>query len=149
MNHQYSLRSLVSRFVGAAICTAAVFAIFTNPTYAMGDVVVRDMVVTHGVYDREPIDTADTFVPSDKRAFVFLRINNDGQPTNVKVQWIYNDVTHAEVYLNIGTSASWRTWSSANLKPGLWSVRVMDNTGSTLGERDFFVAAEQTAQVPY
>ncbi len=149
MNYRNSLRSLVSRFAGTAFCAAAVLAIFTNPTYATGEVVVRDMVVTHGIYDREPIDTADSFVPSDERAFVFLRINNTGLPTTVKVRWIYNDVTHAEVNLNVGTSASWRTWSSANLKPGLWSVRVMDNTGSTLGERDFFVAAEQTARVPH
>ncbi len=148
MNHRYSLRSLVSRIAGTAICAAAVLAIFTNPTYAMGDVVIRDMVVTHGVYDREPIDTADTFLSTDERAYVFLRINNDGLPTNVKVQWIYNDVTHAEVYLNVGTSSGWRTWSSANLKPGLWRVRVVNNMGSTLGERDFFVAAEQVARIP-
>lgn len=148
MNHRYSLRSLVSRYAGTALFAAAFLAIFTTPTYATGDVVIRDMVVTHGVSDREPIDTTDTFKPSDERAYVFLRINNDGPPTKLTVRWIYNDATHAEVSLNVGTSGSWRTWSSSNLKPGMWSVRVMDESGSTLGERDFFVAAEQTAELP-
>ena len=148
MNHRYSLSSLASRFAGSAIFAAAALLIFTNPSYATGDVVVRDMVVTHGIYDREPIDTADTFLSTDERAYVFLRINNDGPPASVTVQWIYNDVTHAEVNLNIGTSSGWRTWSSANLKPGLWRVRVVNNMGSTLGERDFFVAAEQVARIP-
>ncbi len=148
MNHRYSLSSLASRFAGSAIFAAAALLILTNPSYATGDVVVRDMVVTHGIYDREPIDTADTFLSTDERAYVFLRINNDGPPASVTVQWIYNDVTHAEVNLNIGTSSGWRTWSSANLKPGLWRVRIVDDMGASLGERDFFVAAEQTAQIP-
>ncbi len=148
MNHRYSLSSLASRFAGSAIFAAAALLILTNPSYATGDVVVRDMVVTHGIYDREPIDTADTFLSTDERAYVFLRINNDGPPASVTVQWIYNDVTHAEVNLNIGTSSGWRTWSSANLKPGLWRVRVVNNMGSNLGERDFFVAAEQVARIP-
>ena len=35
----------------------------------------------------------------------------------------------------------WRTWSSANLKPGHWTVRLVGADGVVLDERDFAVGS--------
>ena len=46
---------------------------------------------------------------------------------------------HGSVWLNVGTSPGWRTWSSANLRPGNWSVALIDAGGSVLVQRSFIV----------
>ncbi len=46
---------------------------------------------------------------------------------------------HGSVWLNVGQSPGWRTWSSANLRPGNWSVTLVDAGGSVLVQRSFIV----------
>ena len=123
------------------IAVAVMSALVLAPSaYAEGDLVVQDLILSHGVYEREQTDIAKSFEPSDERAYAFARISNAGPLTNVSFVWHYGSNIHAIVDLNIGTSQGWRTWSSAKLKSGDWRVELVTEEGEVLAERAFTVA---------
>ncbi len=121
---------------GAALAVSTMVA---APAAAAGELVVRDFVLTHGIVGREPTDDTNEFTTQDEKAFAFARINNTGSPTAVNVVWQHEGAQHASVWLNVGESPAWRTWSSANLKSGNWSVTLIDAGGSVLVQRSFIV----------
>ncbi len=123
--------------------TLAVSTLASTPAAADGGLVVRDFVLTNAVIGREPTNEATSFTTHDEKAYVFARINNTGEPTMVNVVWHFEGAQHGSVWLNVGRSAGWRTWSSANLKPGNWSVTLVNAGGSVLVQRSFIVG--QTA----
>ncbi len=112
--------------------------------------VIRDFVLSHGITEREPVDITNSFLPSDERAYAFLRVSNLGAPTNVTFAWYYEDRVHAVVDLDIGTSPGWRTWSSTNLRSGQWRVELLGHDGLVLAEHSFVVApsVSESAEVP-
>ncbi len=120
---------------GAAL---AVSTLVAAPA-AADELVVRDFVLTSDVVGREPTNEAAAFTTHDEKAFAFARINNTGAPTAVNVVWRHEGMQHGSVWLNVGTSPGWRTWSSANLRPGNWSVALIDAGGSVLVQRSFIV----------
>ena len=127
-------------FSGVLIGAAWTLGIIAAPpALAESSLVIRDFVMTHGVYEREPVGTTDSYTNDDGQAFAFVRINNEGDPTRVSFIWQYGDETHATINQTVGTSAGWRTWSSVNLKPGTWHVKVVSADGVTLAQRDFTV----------
>ncbi len=107
-----------------------------------GGLVIKDFVLTRAIEAREPIDMVEDFTPADEKGFAFLRVFNDGPPAQVTAVWMYEGTVHANVDLTIGTAEGWRTWSSANLKPGDWRVQLRDASGMVLAERGFAVASE-------
>ena len=113
-----------------------------GPALAEGNLIIKDFVLTHAIDEREPIDMVEGFTPADGKGYVFARVFNDGQPERLTVVWMHEGEEHARVGLNVGTSPGWRTWSSANLKPGDWSVQLRDAQGLVLAERDFAVRPE-------
>jgi hypothetical protein len=131
---------------GRRIVTGAAFVLalavstgVAGPSQADDGVVIRDFELTRGIFEREPTGTVDSFDVSDSQGFVFARIANDGPPTGMTVVWRYEDTVHAAVDLDVGTSTGWRTWSSANLKPGEWTVELVDADGIVLAQRSFTV----------
>ncbi len=125
---------------GIASCVAVMSALVLAPSaYAEGDLVVQDLILSRGIYEREPADIAKSFEPSDERAYAFARISNEGPLTSVSFVWHYGSNIHAIVDLNIGTSQGWRTWSSAKLKSGDWRVELVTEEGEVLAERAFTV----------
>ena len=130
---------------GAAL---AVSTIVAAPA-AAAELVVRDFVLTHGIVGREPTNDTNGFTTQDEKAFAFARINNTGSPTAVNVVWQHEGTQHASVWLNVGESTAWRTWSSANLKPGNWSVTLLDAGGSVLVQRSFIVGQTVDAMAGY
>ena len=112
------------------------------PASAEGNVIIKDFVLTHAIDEREPIDMVEGFTPADEKGYVFARIHNDGPDSQLTAVWLHEGQEHARVGLNIGTSSGWRTWSSANLKPGEWKVQLRDDQGVILAERDFAVRSE-------
>lgn len=121
---------------GAALMATSLAA---PPALAQGSLVVRDFVMTHDIDAREPTDNTLSFAVHDGKAIAFARINNSGAPTTVDFVWFYGDEPHGTVTLNIGTSPGWRTWSSANLRPGDWRVQLVDASGELLMENSFTV----------
>lgn len=135
------VRSILKFRLPAALFGAAltVSSLAAAPAAADGSLVVRDFVLTHGIVGREPTSDASGFTVHDKKAYVFARINNTGPATAVNVVWNYEGALHGSVWLNVGMSPAWRTWSSANLKPGNWSVSLIDADGSIMVQRTFTV----------
>lgn len=123
----------------------AVSAVVAGPSRADDSLVIRDFVLTRDIAEREPTEVVDSFDISDSRGYVFVRIANEGLPTGVTVVWHYEDSVHAAIDLDIGTSPGWRTWSSANLKAGLWSVELVDAEGIVLAQRSFNVGTAPAA----
>jgi hypothetical protein len=121
-----------------SLAVAASAAIAT-PSQADEGLIIRDFVLTRGIAEREPTDTVDAFDVSDSQGYIFARIANDGLPTGVTAVWRYGDTVHAAIDLEVGTSTGWRTWSSANLKAGLWTVELVDAEGIVLAQRSFSV----------
>ena len=128
--------AMTAMLVGAAWAASAFVAL---PAMAGSSLVIRDFVLTHGIYEREPVGTTDSFSIDDGRGYAFVRIANDGAPTTVSFVWMHAGETHANVDMNIGTSSGWRTWSSVNLKPGQWRVDVKSSDGTILAQRSFMV----------
>ncbi len=129
-----------SRVAGAVLgALLAVPFLTAQPAAAQSSIVIRDFVLTHGIYEREPVGTTETFASADERGYAFARIANDGSPTQVSFVWYYGDEMHASIDMNIGTSGGWRTWSSINLRPGNWRVKLQDAGGAVIAERSFMV----------
>ena len=58
----------------------------------------------------------------------------------ITMVWKHNDRVRSRVKLNVGTSASWRTWSTKRISPddaGRWSVDVVDAQGAVLETINF------------
>jgi hypothetical protein len=121
---------------GAAL---AVSTFAAGPAAADTEIVVRDFVLTSAIAGREPVNDAAGFTVQDEKAYAFARIGNGGAPTSVNVVWHHEGTQHGSVWLNVGKSPGWRTWSSANLKPGNWSVSLVDTNGAVLVQRSFTV----------
>ena len=128
--------AMATVLAGAAWAATAFTAL---PAMAGNSLVIRDFVLTHGVYEREPVGTTDSFSTDDARGFAFARIANNGAPTTVSFVWMHGNDTHANIAMNIGTSSGWRTWSSVNLKSGQWRVDVVSSDGTILAQRSFMV----------
>lgn len=128
---------------GAALVISAVAA---QPAVAEDSLYVRDFVLTNGVADREPVDSIQSSVVNGDQVYVHARINNSGDPTTVRVVWLYEGERHATVPLEVGTSSGWRTWSSANLHPGQWRVELQDPYGSVLTQKSFTVGSQMYGQ---
>lgn len=121
---------------GAALALSTLAA---GPAAADSGLVVRDFVLTSHIVGREPTNEATSFTIHDEKAFAFARIENTGAPTAVNVVWHHEGTRYGSVWLNVGKSPTWRTWSSVNLKPGNWSVTLVDAGGSVLVQRSFTV----------
>ena len=130
-----------TRFLSAALGGAALAVFSLTAQQAMADetLIVRDFTLTHGIAGREPTDKVAAYANYDDQAFAFARINNTGAPTQVQFRWYYNNEHHATVPLTVGSSSAWRTWSSANLRPGNWRVQLVDSDGDVLMTRAFRV----------
>ena len=118
---------------------AVALGLFAAGPAQAGSMMVRDFVLTNGIYEREPVNKTETFMTSDGTGYAFARINNEGAPSNVSFVWTYEGSQHASVDMTVGTSGSWRTWSSVNLKPGNWRVQLVAEDGRVIAERTFKV----------
>ena len=122
---------------GAALLISGLTA--QSAAAADNSLIVRDFTMTSSVVGREPVDKVATYGVRDQQAYAFARINNAGAPTQVQFRWYYNGQHHATVPLNVGTSPGWRTWSTAQLRPGNWRVQLLDADGIVLMSRSFSV----------
>ncbi len=137
-------KSRVSMALAAAVAVGA--ALLGQPAAAADPLVVRDFVLTRDIDGREPVDSVATFGPADTEAVAFARIDNRGAPTTVTFKWHRGSRQHAAVQMRVGTSSGWRTWSSANLRPGDWRVELLDADGVVLMEDRFRVSRTPVAQ---
>jgi hypothetical protein len=137
-----SLKTNVRRTAALAGLAVAVAGVAAPPAAASDALSVRDLVLTRNVAERMPTDSVDAFAADDAVGYAFVRVNNPGDPTTVRVVWRRDNQEHGSVPLNVGTSSGWRTWSSTNLSPGNWQVEVVAADGAVLSRKDFTVGVQ-------
>lgn len=102
--------------------------------------VVRN-VVTTGVVNREPIDSANVFPPSVGVLYYFTEIEGASSPTEISHVWYFNGRKMAEVPLVV-EATHWRTWSRKRILEswiGPWRVDAVDPAGEVLSSQTFDV----------
>jgi len=102
--------------------------------------IVKEMFLTTNVVDREPVDTVQTFTTSNDQAFCHIRVFNNGEPKRVTFRWLYQGEEYFKFAANIGTSPSWRTYTSVIPKVGDWKIQIVDRSGNVLREKEFTVS---------
>jgi len=106
--------------------------------------VVKRLVVTHGVASREPLAAGKVFVAGrHQRIYAFVEVGNP-QRANSKVYVSFvppNGSERSGVSLRVGRAHRWRTWAYTRLatKPGVWRVVVRDASGKRLATTTFEV----------
>ena len=121
----------------AGAFAALLVALPGQPGAAAEQTAVNDFLLSRTIVDREPAEVTESFSASDDQAYAFARVNNPGTPTSVSFVWHRDNHHHATIHMNVGTSSSWRTWSSVKLQPGLWSVQLVSENGQVLGQKSF------------
>jgi len=104
-------------------------------------VTVSEMVIATGIAEREPVEIGTLFSSDTPRLFCHSRIASP-EPTTITHVWYRNGQRVAEIALNIGAAASWRTWSSKAITPAMpapWRVEILAEDGTLLAQTDFSV----------
>ena len=145
----HASKALTAIMVGTALLAAPILGGDRAVAAEMAE--IREFVLAKNVVDREPVDITDNFSDMDRQAYAFVRVDNPGMPTNVSFVWHRDDQVHATIKNSVGTSSSWRTWSSARLSPGKWRVMVVMEDGRVAGEKTFSIGrmnAPAISQMP-
>lgn len=101
---------------------------------------VRHISIAQGVENRKPVGVSERFPASVDKLWAYVKVRNNDEPSHITMVWKHNDRVRSRVKLNVGTSASWRTWSTKRISPkdkGRWSVDVVDAEGSVLETINF------------
>jgi hypothetical protein len=103
---------------------------------------VQEMKFCTDIVDRVPVGAGDNFSGSLEKIYCYTEVANTGEPVQISHAWYYNDQKVGEVFLNIGKSSAWRTWSSKKILKswtGQWKVEVLSPSGEVLETKDFIV----------
>jgi hypothetical protein len=113
----------------------------TPPAVAPAAGAVPRAVICSGVAEREPIDALITVPGSTEKVFCFTEIIGMEGKT-ITHRWVREGATVAEVPIAVG-AARWRCYSTKTIAgmTGAWSVQVIDDAGTTIGEASFTVSA--------
>lgn len=103
---------------------------------------VTDMVLTTNVMNLEPVDTVSTFTTADEEAYCHIRVNNPGDSTTVTFRWLRNGEEYFTFNAPVGSSSSWRTYTSVTAWAGDWTIQILDPQNNVLRETSFTVSEE-------
>lgn len=95
-----------------------------------------DVKAAAGVEDREPVEVSDRF-DAGANVIVWSRIDN-GNGTTVRHVWTRNGDQVWERAMDIGSNR-WRTWSRSGVSAGEYTVEVVTEDGTILGQAAFTV----------
>ena len=99
---------------------------------------VAGIGVGTGVSDRELVGQAESFPAGVGQVTCLTRLDGAAGESAVTHVWSLGDKEMRRVELPL-RSKSWRTWSQKNVKPGTWTVRVLDPAGVEIGKVSFTV----------
>ena len=103
-----------------------------------------------GVVSRMLREQHDVFAADVGELWAWIRIDNPGPALQVTMVWRYRGERRSRVFLDVGTSSGWRTWSRCRINSvelGPWQVDVLDPAGRLLGKLPFTVV-DGTGRVP-
>jgi hypothetical protein len=107
-----------------------------------GEVTVAEMVLSMGIFKRQPVGPTTQVSLEQGRIYTWTRIKAQNPPTSIKHVYYHLGKKIVEVPLEINAS-SYRTWSYKSL-PGTWAlgqwrVEVLSADGTLLASKDFTV----------
>ena len=127
----------------AIAATISLSLIFYSQASSMDDpgFVIKRMVMSERISDREPAAVADTFSANAEKAFCFLEAGEIEQDTTVSFIWYLEDKEMARVSLPLKRGRRWRTYSSKKLAglKGNWKVELRESSGIVLNSVSFRV----------
>jgi hypothetical protein len=114
-----------------------------NSIYAQqsGDLNVAGAVICKNIVDRQPVEPGTSFPASVGRLYLYSKIADIQNPTQIVHAWYIGDVERARVSLNVNPPA-WRTYSSKIIQAhdiGKWHVKILDDAGNLLEDVEFEV----------
>jgi hypothetical protein len=98
-------------------------------------------VLTTGIVNREPIDSATVFAPSVGALYYFTELEGASPAARIVHIWYYRDEKMAEFPLAV-EALRWRTWSRKQIlqnQIGPWKVEAVGPDGTVLSSRTFAV----------
>ena len=108
---------------------------------ASAGITIEDAVIGQNVVDRVPIGTGDVFTSDVEKVYCFCKVLGASQPTEITFNWYHQGGLKSTVKLPV-RSASWRTWSSKTISPGMtgeWMVEILAADGTPLESIIFFI----------
>ena len=104
--------------------------------------VIVKLTLSTEVVDREPVDDLDIVDLHSGRFFSHTVVNSSSD-SDIQHVYYFDDNEIARVPMKIGTSPSWRCWSSKNIDPNLWEgewrIDIESNNGTILATKSFNV----------
>ena len=128
----------VSLLAALAIMIGVAGVSFSQETKASSSATVSASAVCTAIADRMPEGTAAEFSKDTPKIYYWTRIDG-AEGTDVKHIWYAGETIIGEISLKV-TTASFRTWSSKTVYPGLegdMSVEVVDAAGNVLKKDTF------------
>ena len=98
-----------------------------------------EAILTRGVVDRVPQDTATAFPPDVGQLVLWTKVSGGSPGQTIHHVWFHGDNQVADIELPVNGSP-WRTWSRKTVPAewtGAWHVEVRDAAGTVLKRIDF------------
>ncbi|MEO1273560.1 MAG: DUF2914 domain-containing protein [Myxococcota bacterium] len=98
---------------------------------------VVDMAIGTDIDERQPVGVADHFRADVGKLACWLKIRNDGDPTDITVVWRFDDSEVQRQTVSVGKSRRWRSWTRQRIWgkfSGSWSCEVLTEEGVSLGK---------------
>ncbi len=117
----------------------------TKSVAAASDIVVKRIVVTRAIENREPVATTE-FSVGDEPVFAFLELENKSDaPAVIRVTFEHaSGKTVGHVKLEVPAHQTrWRTWGKTRFirQPGSWNAVVRSEGGEEISRKSFEVGA--------
>ena len=80
---------------------------------------------------------SDRFRADVGKLACWIKIRNDGDPTELTVVWRFDDNETQRQTVEVGTSPRWRSWTRQRVWgkfSGDWSCEVLTDDGESLGK---------------
>jgi hypothetical protein len=123
--------------------TAAQIAPKAAPKPQADKLVLKRLVLAHGIENKEPLDPSASFNAKESKVYAFVEVENPEKlPGEVSVSFEPpKGKAQGEVKLAIGEGAHWRTWAFTRQahEAGEWTAVVKDAHGHELGRQTFEV----------
>ncbi len=129
---------MVKTSLTATLLLAALAALAAPLPAAEPALTVTSIGVGTGVADRELVGRSESFPADTGQLTCLTRVEGATAPTTVTHVWSRDGQETRRVELTVRT-ASWRTWSTKNVAPGRWTVRVLGPGGEEIGATSFAV----------
>ncbi|MFQ6605818.1 MAG: DUF2914 domain-containing protein [Fidelibacterota bacterium] len=96
---------------------------------------LNNLVMTHGIDYRDPVDTVNVFSDSTDYVYCFTAVENQN-PYRVPIyhEWRYEGAFFSKIKITVGKSYNWRCWSRvSNVSEwtGQWQVIISDSLGAS------------------